>query len=790
LAYTINKTDGSIFAVVADGTVNTDTSLALVGKNYPGYGEFLNENMFRLLESHANATQPVNPIVGQLWYDKAANVLKVFNGTQFRSLGGAIAGTTAPTGNNNGDFWWDSNAKQLKVWDTGSNAFIVVGPLNTAATGQSGSIPTIITDNTGGTHVVVQLLVQDQIVGIISKDATFTPNPAIAGFGTIQPGINLSSASPSRVLAGTATNADGLGGHAAAQYVRKNDTVAQTVAGNFGVLGNQLTAGSGSEYKVTVTGTSPRAVTIANDGALGTFTFKTPMTAEALTIANNGNVGIAGALSVGGAVTAASFSGVGTNLTALNASQLTTGTVPDARISGSYTGLVNLTGSGTATFGTFAGSGASLTNLNANNLTTGTVPNGRLGGNYAGLGTITPSVTNNSDLGSTSLVWANVYASTLHGNISASQITSGVIPDARVSGSYTGLVNLTGTGTATFGTFAGSGASLTALNASQLTTGTVPDGRISGAYTGLGTITPAATNTSNLGSSALRWAGVYATEFYGSGANLTGVVSTTAATLATPRNINGTSFNGSADITTANWGTARTLTIGATGKTVNGSANISWSLAEIGAAAATHTHDYLPLSGGTMTGAIVATNSAAAFTTANWRKSIQMPSTAALFWPRGSSSVAKAIGATTDNNIHFIASPNDDGTGAPTTPFSFNMSNGNFTATGDVTAYSDARLKKDLVKISDAVAKVQQLTGYTYTRIDTGERQTGVVAQDVQKVLPEAVKDGEHLSVAYGNMVGLLIEAIKEQQLTIGTLEKQVALLVQKVSELDRRKSW
>jgi len=85
------------------------------------------------------------------------------------------------------------------------------------------------------------------------------------------------------------------------------------------------------------------------------------------------------------------------------------------------------------------------------------------------------------------------------------------------------------------------------------------------------------------------------------------------------------------------------------------------------------------------------------------------------------------------------------------------------TAVGDVTAFSDARLKTALQAIPDALAKVQSLTGYTYTRIDTGVRQTGVVAQEVQKVLPEAVSDtGDHLAVAYGNMVGLLIEAIKE----------------------------
>jgi hypothetical protein len=100
---------------------------------------------------------------------------------------------------------------------------------------------------------------------------------------------------------------------------------------------------------------------------------------------------------------------------------------------------------------------------------------------------------------------------------------------------------------------------------------------------------------------------------------------------------------------------------------------------------------------------------------------------------------------------------------------------GNLTATANVTAYSDARLKKDLDPIADALEKVQSLTGYTYTRIDSGERHTGLIAQEVQKVLPEAVMDnGEHLSLAYGNMVGLLIEAIKAQQLQIDELRAKL----------------
>lgn len=79
-----------------------------------------------------------------------------------------------------------------------------------------------------------------------------------------------------------------------------------------------------------------------------------------------------------------------------------------------------------------------------------------------------------------------------------------------------------------------------------------------------------------------------------------------ATKLATARKINGISFDGTGDITTTNWGTARNITIGNSKKSVNGSVDISWSLADIGAAAASHSHNYLPLSGGSLTGTVTA----------------------------------------------------------------------------------------------------------------------------------------------------------------------------------------
>ena len=104
-----------------------------------------------------------------------------------------------------------------------------------------------------------------------------------------------------------------------------------------------------------------------------------------------------------------------------------------------------------------------------------------------------------------------------------------------------------------------------------------------------------------------------------------------------------------------------------------------------------------------------------------------------------------------------------------------------FTCSGAITEMSDIRLKTNILKIDDALAKVQRLSGYTFDRIDIKcPRQTGVLAQEVLEVLPEAVlgSDDTAYSVAYGNMVGLLIEAIKEQQAQITVLTQQVTQLI------------
>jgi len=104
--------------------------------------------------------------------------------------------------------------------------------------------------------------------------------------------------------------------------------------------------------------------------------------------------------------------------------------------------------------------------------------------------------------------------------------------------------------------------------------------------------------------------------------------------------------------------------------------------------------------------------------------------------------------------------------------FSLNVSNGNFTASGNVTAYSDARLKENVETISNALDLVNRMRGVFYDRTDTGEAGVGVIAQEMEEVIPEVVipSDGM-LTVAYGNLVGVLIEAVKELSAKIDKLE-------------------
>ena len=202
MAYTINKTDGTVVTTITDGTVDNTTSLQLFGKSFSGFGEGLNENLVKLLENASGTAAPTAPLKGELWFDTNTAQLKVYDGSAFKPTGAAKSQASAPTSPSAGDLWHDSDDDQLYIY-TGS-AFQLVGPVYTAGQTLSGwKIETL--GSSAGNKVVSSMYAGNTRVAILSKE-TFTPSVTQSGFSSIKAGITLNS-TLGAVFEGTNTQA-------------------------------------------------------------------------------------------------------------------------------------------------------------------------------------------------------------------------------------------------------------------------------------------------------------------------------------------------------------------------------------------------------------------------------------------------------------------------------------------------------------------------------------------------------------------------------------------------------
>lgn len=354
MAYTINLTDGSVFATIADGTVNTTSSMILVGKNFAGYGEFLDENFVHLLENGSNTTAPAAPLIGQLWWDKTNNLLKVYNGTIFKTISAATSSASEPTSNVQGDLWYDTVNQQVKVY-TGA-AFIVVGPAFSSSQGTTGAIPETINDSGASPHFVTSLYVNNTRVAIVSKDATFTPAaPINTTFPSIFNGITLyNSGSP--VFGGSATNAQLLDSLDSTDFMRATANTATT--GTLQINNDLgLFVGTGNAAVISETG---------NDGVV-----RSSISGGNLVIqANVGgtNFDVARALGASGTFAVSNAATVGTTLSA-------TGNITGANLNtgAQVVAVGNITGGNLITAGLITATGAiqSTANVTGGNLRTG-----------------------------------------------------------------------------------------------------------------------------------------------------------------------------------------------------------------------------------------------------------------------------------------------------------------------------------------------------------------------------------------------------------------------------------
>jgi len=194
MAYIINKFSGGQLVVLEDGTLDTSTSLGLVGRNYVGYGETQNENFLFLLENFANDEPPSRPITGQTWYDTDVGSLNVYNGTTWTPVGSAITSDTEPEGFDGG-IWYKDTTDQLFVFDSGF--WKLIGPEAAEGFGTTKILSTTILDSNGSRHAAVKMIVDNVVLAVCTND-TFTIDitDAIDGFSILQAGINLSTNRP------------------------------------------------------------------------------------------------------------------------------------------------------------------------------------------------------------------------------------------------------------------------------------------------------------------------------------------------------------------------------------------------------------------------------------------------------------------------------------------------------------------------------------------------------------------------------------------------------------------
>jgi hypothetical protein len=383
MAYSVDTYSGSKTITVEDGTIDNSLDIRLIGKNYAGYGEVQNENFLHLLENFAGISAPPRPTNGQIWYDSGSRKLKFWDSQtlQWKTGAGAQVSGTAPVGLSVGDLWWDDSNEQLYAYGGPNAGFILIGPQGVPGLGTTEMVSDSVTDDDGVNHAIIKAFVNGEVVFVISTnsfvlDDTLTP---ITGFGRIKKGITLVNTNNDEgitdvveqdVFWGTASSARGLIDEELGLltpdmfYLKSGTGISFDEVVRFSDFGYTLGDGADLEVKIDADGVTPLIKTITSNTLIFQTQGNTPIKLQGANVlpgVNNttdlGSVGVAFKN-----VYAANFYGAASNLTSLNAAELSSGTVPTARLSGTY----NISISGTAGTATTA-----TTATNANNLLVG-----------------------------------------------------------------------------------------------------------------------------------------------------------------------------------------------------------------------------------------------------------------------------------------------------------------------------------------------------------------------------------------------------------------------------------
>lgn len=315
MAYIVNKFSGAQLIVLEDGTIDTSTSLGLVGRNYVGYGETQNENFVFLLENFANQSPPSRPLEGQTWFNTVSNILYSYDGNAWSPVGAAVLSSSAPLNANAGALWLDTTVNQLKVW-TGT-AWVFIGAEAVAGFGVTKARAATLENTLGNPKPVIILTTNDIPVAIVTAEAFNTnPSSTLAGFSSaLIAGINLSTtAKINGDVTGNATSADKLKSARTINAVpfdgQQNITIKASTTNKLNkglyILGSDFDGASAVTWAVDATPSNIIGKVVARDSA-GGFSAGT-ITAD---IVGNvtGNVTASSGLSVFNTVQANSFIG-------------------------------------------------------------------------------------------------------------------------------------------------------------------------------------------------------------------------------------------------------------------------------------------------------------------------------------------------------------------------------------------------------------------------------------------------------------------------------------------------
>ena len=260
MAYQIDRYNQTPLTIVEDGTIDNTTDIRFVGRNFAGYGEIHNENFLFLLENFAGSNPPPRAISGQVWFDSAARKLKFYDGTKWRTTGGAETTGTEPAGLTEGDFWWDTDNEQLFAYN-GSD-FVLIGPQD-AGENITQMQSRTVRDAQGNSHSIIVSLIDGEVVYAVSNEEfTLSISDSIPGFDVIKAGLTLVNTTANTggqttrtnigtnfVYWGTASDAEKLGGVAASEYIQVGNAEFTELV-SFGDAG--LAVGEDNDLKIFI----------------------------------------------------------------------------------------------------------------------------------------------------------------------------------------------------------------------------------------------------------------------------------------------------------------------------------------------------------------------------------------------------------------------------------------------------------------------------------------------------------------------------------------------------------